>query len=121
MAPLPEFTVWLMNRSGDHESETIVGYRRDSEGQRAWQEWVDQHSDTFVRCSLPEFVFSDKLTWLRFLEHGGWHPQPRWGVGMLYPHQAATLYEFIESQYSTDKYRSLLRNLEEARRKPSTV
>jgi hypothetical protein len=97
-----------------------MSYRRDSEGQRTWQEWVDQHKDTLVRCSLPEFVFSDKLTWFRFLENGGWHPQPRWGVWMLSSHQAETLHDFIESQYGTDGYRSLLRNLDDARRKPAT-
>lgn len=97
-----------------------MSYRRDSEGQRAWQEWIDEHRETIVRCSLPEFVFADRLTWLRFLEHGGWHPQPRWGVGMLSSHQAAALYKFIESQYGSNEYRSLLKNLEAARRKHPT-
>jgi hypothetical protein len=95
-------------------------YRRDSESQRAWPDWVEQNRETLIRCSLPEFVFTDKLTWLRFLEHGGWHPQPRWGVVMLCTHHAAALYDFIESQCGTDEYRSLLRNLDAARRKPST-
>jgi hypothetical protein len=39
---------------------------------------------------------------------------------MLSPHQAATLYDFIECQCGTDEYRSLLRDLDAARRKPST-
>ena len=72
-----------------------MGFRRDSESQRAWQDWVEQNRETLIRCSLPEFVFSDKLTWLRFLEHCGWHPHPRWGVEMLSSHQAATLLEMI--------------------------
>lgn len=80
-----------------------MSYRRDSEGQRAWQEWVDQHRDTLVGCSLPEFVFSDKLTWLRFLEHGGWHPQPGWAVGMLSPQQARNLYDFILTRHSRNQ------------------
>ena len=96
-----------------------MGFRRESEDRRAWQKWVDQHRDILVRCSLPEFVFSDKMTWLRFLEHGGWHPQPGWAVGMLSQHQAGTLYDFIQSQYGTDEYRLLLRNLDDARLKPS--
>jgi hypothetical protein len=100
--------------------DRIMSYRRGSEGPRAWQEWLDQHRHTLNTCSLPEFVFSDKLTWLRFLEHGGWHPQPGWGVVMLSPNEARKLHEFIESQYGPDEYRSLLRNLENARRKPST-
>ena len=89
-----------------------MAFRRDSESQRAWQDWVEQNRETLIRCGLPEFVYTDKLTWLRFLEHGGWHPRPPWGVEMLSPHQAATLYDFIECQCGTDEYRSLLRNLE---------
>ena len=97
-----------------------MSYRRDSEGERQWQQWVARHRESLLKCCLPAFVFSDRLTWLRFLEHGGWHPQPRWGVWMLSPNQAAMLREFIESQYGSDEYRSLMKNLEEARRKPST-
>jgi hypothetical protein len=97
-----------------------MGYRRDSDTQRAWHKWVDQHRDKFVMSSLPEFVFSDKMTWFRFLEHGGWHPQPYWSVGMLSPHHAAALHDFIQSQYGPDEYRYLLQNLEEVLRNPSS-
>jgi hypothetical protein len=95
-------------------------YRRDSQGQRQWQEWVAEHKEALGECSLPQFVFSERLTWLRFLEHGGWHPQPRWSIRMLSPHQAKIFYDFIVSEYGTDQYRPLLRNLEDARLKPST-
>ena len=97
-----------------------MSFRRDGEDQRAWQEWVDQHRETLVNCSMPDFVRSDRLTWLRFLENGGWHHQPSWGVWMLSPQGAGTLYDFVESQYGTAEYRSLLRNLDDARRKRST-
>jgi Protein of unknown function (DUF433) len=81
---------------------------------------IDRHRDDLVRCSLPEFVFSDKLTWFRFLEHGGWHPQPHWTVGMLSPNHAAALNDFIRSEYGPDEYRHLLRNLEDIRPKASS-
>jgi hypothetical protein len=97
-----------------------MGFRRNGEDQRASQKWVDQHRETLVTCSMPDFVPVDRLTWLRFLENGGWHHEPRWGVWMLSPHQAGALYDFVESQYGIDLYRSLLRNLDDARRKPST-
>ena len=96
-----------------------MGFRRDSEDERAWQKWVDQHRETLVTCCMPDFILSDRLTWLRFLENGGWHHQPRWGVWMLSPHQAETLHEFVERQYGAEEYRPLLRNLDDARRKPS--
>ena len=96
-----------------------MSFRRDGEDPRAWQKWVDQHRVILGRCSLPEFVFSDKLTWLRFLEHGGWHPQSGWTVGMLSQHQAGTFYDFIERLYGMNEYRSLLQNLDNARRRSS--
>ena len=98
-----------------------MGYRRDGESKRAWQLWIDQHRDALVRCSLPEFIFSDKLTWFRFLEHGGWHPQPHWAVGMLSPHHAAALHDLIQSEYGSEEYRYLLQNLDEVRRKASSA
>lgn len=95
-----------------------MGYRRDSETQRAWHKWVDQHRDDFVRCCLPEFVYSDKLTWFRFLEHGGTHPQPYWSVGMLSTQRAAALHDFIQNLYGPDEYLYLLQNLKEVLRNP---
>ena len=96
-----------------------MGYLRDGESQRAWSQWIDQHRDDFIRCSLPDFVFADKLTWFRFLEHGGWHPQPHWTVGVLSPHHAGALHDFIRGEYGSDKYRYILQNLDEVRRKTS--
>jgi hypothetical protein len=98
-----------------------MGFRPDSERQRAWHRWVDQHRDTLVRCSLPEFVFSDEMTWLRFLEHGGWHHQPGWSVSMLSSHQAAAFHDFIENEYGGEEYRYLLQNLNDVRRKSSSA
>lgn len=98
-----------------------MGYRRDGESKRAWQLWVDQHRHALTHCSLPEFIFSGKLTWFRFLEHGGWHPQPHWSVGMLSPYHAAALHDFIQSEYGSEEYRYLLQKLDEVRRKASSA
>jgi hypothetical protein len=97
-----------------------MGYRRHTESQRAWQKWIDQHRDTLVKCSLPDFVFSEELTWIRFLEHGGWHNNPGWSVSMLSSHQAAALQDFIKSHYGIDEYRYYLQNLDDVLRKSSS-
>lgn len=97
-----------------------MSYRRNSEGQREWRNWLDQNRDTLIKCGLPEFVLSDRLTWLRFLESGGWHHQPRWGVGMLSSQQTAMLRQFIEGEFGSEEYRSLLKNLDDLRNVPRT-
>jgi hypothetical protein len=97
-----------------------MGYRRDSDGQRAWQAWIDQHRNDLLRCSLPEFVFSDDQRWFRFVEHDGWDQETGWNVTMLSPDQASALYDFLMSEYGSDEYRLLLQNLDEFRRKTSS-
>jgi hypothetical protein len=96
-----------------------MGYRRHGETRRAWQKWVEEHRDTLVSCSLPEFVYSDDARWFRFVEHGGWDQESGWTVSMLSPHQAATLYDFIESHYGSEDCRWVLKSLDEVCRKPS--
>jgi hypothetical protein len=103
--------------SGSSREERSMSYRRDSEGQRAWRVWVDQHRDALLRCSLPEFVFSDEPRWFRFVEHDGWDQESGWRVTMLSPDQASALYDFLTSEYGSVEYRHLLRILDESRRK----
>jgi hypothetical protein len=98
-----------------------MGYRRDSEGQRAWQVWLEQHRGTLLKCSLPEFVFSDGHRWFRFVEHDGRDQESGWSVTMLLPDQASALHDFLVSEYGSDEYRPLLRNLDESRRRPSSA
>lgn len=93
-----------------------MSYRRDSGGQRAWHVWVDQHRNALLRCSLPDFVFSDEPRWFRFVEHDGWDQESGWSVTMLSPDQASALYDFLTSECGSGEYRDLLRILEESRR-----
>ena len=95
-----------------------MSFRRDSEGQRAWQVWVAQHRDVLLKCSLPEFVFSDQPRWFRFVEHDGWDQESGWRVTMLSPVQASAFYDFLTSEHGSGEYRHLLRILDESRRKP---
>jgi hypothetical protein len=97
--------------------ERSMGYRRDSEGQREWQAWVDQHREALLRCSLPEFIFSSDARWFRFVEHDGWDHETGWSVAILSPDQASALYDLLVSEYGSEEYRGLLRNLDESRRK----
>ncbi len=92
-----------------------MSFRRDSEGQRAWQVWVGQHRDALRRCGLPEFVLSDEPRWFRFVEHDGWDQESGWRISMLSPDQASALYDFITSEYGSVKYRHLLRILDGSR------
>ena len=94
-----------------------MSYRRNGEGQRAWQAWVDQHRDTLLRCSLPEFVFADEPRWLRFVEHDGWDQESGWSITMLSPDQASALHDLLTSEHGSGEYRHLLRALDESRRK----
>ena len=100
-------------------SMATQGYRRDSEGQRGWRVWVDRHRDTLLRCSLPEFILSDKWRWFRFVEHDGWDQETGWSVKWLSPDQSSALHDFLMSEYGRDEYRHLVGKLDESRRKPS--
>ena len=94
-----------------------MSYRHDTGGRRAWRLWVDQHRDTLLKCSLPEFIFSGEPRWFQFVEHDGWDQESGWSVTMLSPNQASALYDFITGQYRSGEYRHLLRLLDESRRR----
>jgi len=98
-----------------------MSFRRKSEAQRAWQVWVDQHRATLLKCSLPEFVFSDEPRWFRFVEHDGWDQESCWSITMLSPDQASALHDLLANEYRSVEYRRLLRALHEARRKSRRV
>ncbi len=93
-----------------------MGFRRNSESHRAWHKWIDQHRDSLIRCGLPGFVYADRLTWLRFLEHGGWHHGLAWSITLLSSPEAAALSDFILSEYGREAYRYLLQNLNDVGR-----
>lgn len=92
-----------------------MGYRHNSQGRRAWQLWVDQHRDNLLKCTLPEFIFSNEPGWFRFLEHDGWDHESGWSVSMLAPEQASALHELLIREYGIGEYRHLLRLLDESR------
>ena len=102
---------------GQSRKERSMSYRRDNEGQRAWQAWVHQHREALLQCSLPEFIFSDEPRWLRFVGHHGWDQESGWNITMLSPDQSSALYDLLTSEYGSDEYRHLLRTLDESRRK----
>jgi hypothetical protein len=89
-----------------------MAFRRDSQRARSWQRWLDQHQDTLIRCSLPEFLVSDELRWFRFIGHDGWDQETGWKVEVLAPEQAAALSDPIMSEYGCQEYRGLLRVLD---------
>jgi hypothetical protein len=95
-----------------------VSYRHDGESRRAWRLWVDQHRDSLLDCSLPEFIFSDEMRWFRFVEDGGWDQESGWRISMLSPDQASACHDFLMREYGGDEYQLLLRLLDQSRRRP---
>lgn len=96
-----------------------MSFRRDSEEIRSWREWIEKHRGSLIESTLLEYVYSDRMTWLRFLEHGGWHQETHWSVTMLSPKHAAVLSDFIISEYGDQDYRYLLQSLVAVRHRSS--
>jgi hypothetical protein len=92
-----------------------MGFRRDGDKHRAWYMWIGRNRGTLIQCGLPEFVYADRMTWLRFLEHDGWDHEHGWNVEMLSPHEAGVLSDFIMREYGKEAYLGILRALNDVR------
>jgi hypothetical protein len=92
-----------------------MSFRRNTEKERALHKWIARNKDMLVKSGIPDFVYSDKLTWFRFLEPGGWHHEPGWSVNMLSSHEAAVFSDFIAGEYGEEEYCYLLQNLADKR------
>ena len=67
-------------------------FRRDNSRHHAWKKWVADQRDHLLAAGVPDWILTDELRWLRFLEEGSDHvtwlpvlharrcsPQPRLG------------------------------------------
>ena len=55
------------------QGTAAVSFRRDCRNALAWKLWVTIHQAELIAIGIPREVWSDLLTWNRFLEHG-YHP-----------------------------------------------
>lgn len=89
-----------------------MGFRRDNSRHHEWKKWVADHSSGLLAAGIPDWILSDELRWIRFLEEGcdyasGWWPE------MLEPSKANELHAFIQREYGNEEYRGLLRQIED--------
>src|SRR5262245_13044045 len=86
----------MMDRTGD-----AMSFRRNREADLAWDRWVRTHSAELVEIGIPREVWSDKLTWVRFLEYATHPPADsarnvRFRLTDLSPEQQLRLYQLLE-------------------------
>lgn len=78
-----------------------MSFRRDRETELAWRRWVRTHEAELIAIGIPREVWTDRLTWWRFLEHGI-HPDVsnardgRFQLEDLSPEQQLRFYRFLD-------------------------
>jgi hypothetical protein len=88
-----------------------MSFRRDGGKAYRWQQWLAEHRESLTAAGVPDWVWSEELRWIRFLEEGGMDWESGWRVEMLSPDQAFRLRVFILRVYRHDEYSCLLRSL----------
>jgi hypothetical protein len=89
-----------------------MAFRTDREGKLRWRRWAAEHRGELTEAGVPDWIWAEKLVWLRFLEEGGVDQESSWCVEMLSPEQAHRLRAFITREYGTDNYNCCLRSLD---------
>lgn len=54
-----------------------MSFRRDADAELAWRRWVRAHEAELIAIGIPREVWSDRMTWGRFVEHGRHTADPR--------------------------------------------
>ena len=79
-----------------------MSFRRDRETELAWRRWVRTHEAELIAIGIPREVWSDEMTWWRFLEHGI-HPDVcnardvKFRLEDLSPDQQLRFYRFLDA------------------------
>jgi len=82
-----------------------MSFRRDREPELAWRRWVDTHEAELIAIGIPREVWTDRLTWWRFLGHAI-HPPVgnardiRFRLEDLSSDQQLRFYRFLEAALS---------------------
>lgn len=78
-----------------------------------WNEFLKRHADAIQRCGVPDYVFTPKMRFLVFLDHGfderGWSENPHefFDSATLTDSQIATLAKLV-GDHIDDRYRILI-------------
>ncbi len=89
-----------------------MSFRRHSEAAFTWKKWVADNRSELMTCGIPDWIWSNELRWLRFLEEGGIDGESKWNVSLLSSNQAKCFRDFVLRAYEANEYKSLLRDLE---------
>ena len=65
-----------------------------------WDDFISRHADAIQACGVPDYVLSDRMRFLVFLDHG----YDEWGW-------AENNHAFFDSQFLTDSQIAALANL----------
>ena len=88
-----------------------MSFRRNSSQSHEWKKWVAANGSELLAAGVPDWLFTDELRWIGFLEEGcdlvtGWSPS------VLDPQNARALHSFIQSEYGDQDYRGTLHDIE---------
>ena len=86
-------------------------FRRDSSRHFAWKKWAADHREDLLAAGVPDWILTDELKWLRFLEEGYDH-ESGWSPRMLDLDKARNLHAFIRREYGDQRYRGALHDIE---------
>ena len=91
-----------------------MGFRRKSQEEKAWHDWLAAHRDELARCGVADWVLSDRCRWLRFLGEG-YDIETGWSPALLPPDNQVLLYTLIEREYDLNGYLGLLLEMNTAK------
>ena len=87
-----------------------MAYRRDSQKDRAWRNWLGTHREALDACRLPPSVLANEDTWWDFLMHGhlAHHGTDTFKVDDLTREQMQALHTFLEAELSESQKQTAL-------------
>jgi len=75
-----------------------MGFRKRSDEQHAWNQWVAKVRTELINIGLPDFLWESQKRWYHFVEHGYDH-LARWKPEMMTAAQRESLIRFIEREH----------------------
>lgn len=88
-----------------------MSYRRDSEKELAWREWLRRNKNAIDKCGLPETILRSESHWWDFLMHAylDHHEDlSEFSVDNLSRSEMKYLKEFLESELTDEEKKSAL-------------
>ena len=84
-------------------------FRRDRDAELEWRRWIRRHEAELIAIGIPREVWSDGMTWWRFVEHG-YHPpvsnarEVRFRLNDLSEDQHLQLFRFLDAVLPQKRY-----------------